>query len=604
MLARASAVGDVTGGGGSGLSALAMGAGALLGPGALFGGASLLRRLGTSRGRFGMLNQLGNRAMGLETSFNRRFFLDDPLTGANRFSPLSRGIIDPLSNQIRPLSTNYRYGPSSVLPPRSVNPNYFPSSVNPFYGPSSVLPPRSPWHQRIRLPGYQVGGPFSELGKITPESSMFNRLYGSYMTPQERFMQGEGLRRRQLIQRGTVNVPERIAGQFSMLGRITPESSMFTPRVTGGRPAPRGRGITQYTSVIGPQPHNYEWAYDPSFRNVSQGGEYAPYIPSSAITPRERLLQAQASRRRRMVRGFGRTALIGGALAGVGALGIGLIGGPGAQAAQSGQAVGSVLSGGMEGAMMGATIGSIVPGIGTAAGAVIGGVIGGVAPLMDKGVREGVEKFLSNIRTGFEESWTWFNRKAGEIFTWAGKGLETAFKGLVNGFVAILNAAISTATLIPRTIAQMVQAIWEQAPDWVKNRIPGAGDLLGKAVDITSYQIPTLYSGRGFAGPALALEARMSGRRPMVVNDGEFVIPSNGFATLAGLVGENLRNREVVRRADGPTQINVNLTVQTSAFYANAEQIAQELRRPVLDILDQAWNEYSDSTTVLRSKTT
>jgi hypothetical protein len=174
----------------------------------------------------------------------------------------------------------------------------------------------------------------------------------------------------------------------------------------------------------------------------------------------------------------------------------------------------------------------------------------------------------------------------------------------VNGFVAILNAAISTATLIPRTIAQMVQAIWEQAPDWVKDRIPGAGDLLGKAVDITSYQIPTLYSGRGFAGPALALEARMSGRRPMVVNDGEFVIPSNGFATLAGLVGENLRNREVVRRADGPTQINVNLTVQTSAFYANAEQIAQELRRPVLDILDQAWNEYSDSTTVLRSKTT
>jgi hypothetical protein len=603
--ARASAIGDVTGGGGNMFSALAMGAGAMLGPGALFGGASLLRRLGTSRGRFGMLNQLGNQAMGLETSFNRRFLLDDPLTGVNRFSPLSRGIIDPLSNQIRPLSTNYRYGPSSVLPPRSVNPNYFPSSVNPFYGPSSVLPPRSPWHQRIRLPGYQVGGPFSNLGRITPESSMFNRLYGGYMTPQERFMQGEGLRRRKLIQRGMINVPERIGGRFSILGRLTPESSMFTPRASGGRPAPRGQAVTQqYTSVIGPQPHNYEWAYDPSYRAVSQGGDYAPYIPSSVITPRERLIQAQAARRRRMVRGFGRAALVGGTLAGVGALGIGLIGGPGAQAAQSGQAVGSVLSGGMEGAMLGATIGSIVPGVGTAAGAVIGGVIGGVAPLMDKGVREGIEQFISNIRIGFEESWTWFNRKAGEIFTWAGKGIETAFKGFVNGFIAFLNTAISSATLIPRTIAQMVQSIWNEAPDWVKDKVPGAGDLLGKAVDITSFQIPYFYSGKNFAGPALALEARMSGRNPMVVNDGEFVIPSGGFATLASLVGQNLRSRDVVRRADGPTQVNVNLTVQTSAFYANADQIARELRQPVIDIIDQAWTEYADSQRVIRSKTT
>lgn len=424
------------------------------------------------------------------------------------------------------------------------------------------------------------------------------------MTPQERFMQGERLRRSQLIQMGMVNVPERISGRFSILGRLTPESSMFTPRVSGGRTAPRGQGITQYTSVIGPQPHNYEWAYDPRYRAVSQGGDYAPYIPSSAITPRERLLQAQASRRRRMVRGFGRAALVGGTLAGVGALGIGLIGGPGAQAAQSGQAVGSILSGGMEGAMLGATIGSIVPGIGTAAGAVIGGVIVGVAPLMDKGVRDGVEQFLTNIRTGFQEAWTGFSRKVGETFTWAGKGLETAFKGLVNGFVAILNAAISTATLIPRTVSQMIQGIWEQAPDWVKDKMPGVGSILDKVVDVTSYQIPNMYSGRNFAGPALALEARMSGRNPMVVNDGEFVIPSNGFATLAGLVGENLRNREVIHRADGPTQLNLNLTVQTSAFFADADQIARELRQPVIDILDQAWTEYADSQRVIRSKTT
>jgi hypothetical protein len=307
----------------------------------------------------------------------------------------------------------------------------------------------------------------------------------------------------------------------------------------------------------------------------------------------------------RGVRRFGRGALIGGALAGAGALGLGIFGGPGAQAAQSGslEAAGSVLSGGFEGAMLGATIGSIVPGIGTAAGAVIGGVIGGVAPLMDKGVRDKMAEFLDSIGQGFRNTWNTFTRGIGDLMNWAGKGLENAFKGLVNGIVGFLNAALSTATAIPRAITTMVQALYESAPGWVKDRMPGAGSFIQSAVDATSYQIPKpFFGGKNFAGPTLALEERMSGRNAMVVNDGEFVIPNNGLATLSNLVGQNLRNREVVTSSGGPTQINFNLTVQTSAFFADAEQIARELKQPVITIIDEAWKEYADVQNVMRSK--
>ncbi len=265
--------------------------------------------------------------------------------------------------------------------------------------------------------------------------------------------------------------------------------------------------------------------------------------------------------------------------------------------------VGSVLGSGMTGAAIGATIGSAIPVIGTAVGAVIGGIIGGVAPLMDKGIRQGVSEFVDSLSQGFRDIWGTFTRGIGDLMNWAGKGLENAFKGLVNGIVGFLNAALSTATAIPRAITAMVQALYESAPGWVKDRMPGAGSFIQSAVDATSYQIPKpFFGGKNFAGPTLALEERMSGRNAMVVNDGEFVIPNNGLATLSNLVGQNLRNREVVTSSGGPTQININMTVQTSAFFADADQIARELKQPVITIIDEAWKEYADVQNVMRSK--
>jgi hypothetical protein len=302
-------------------------------------------------------------------------------------------------------------------------------------------------------------------------------------------------------------------------------------------------------------------------------------------------------------RKFGAPVALAGGLT---VLGANMLGGAiGGDTGKAVSGVGSVLGSGMSGAAIGATIGSIVPGVGTAVGAVIGGIIGGVAPLFDKGVREGIEIFVDGIKEGFSKTLTWFVKGTQENFDRAKNLMGSITTNLVNGLIFIFNGILSGFQILPRLIMSMVESVYEKIPG--KEFIPGLKGLVEGGKTVANFQIPTIgnnYSGKNFAGPALALEARMSGRNAMVVNDGEFVIPSNGFATLAGLVGENLRNREVVRRADGPTQINVSLTVNTSSFIANAEQIAQELRRPVLDILDQAWNEYSDSTTVLRSKTT
>jgi hypothetical protein len=586
-VARASAVGDVTGGGGNMFSALAMGAGALLGPGALMGGAGLLRNIFTSRGRFGMLNALGNRAMGIETQFNRRLLLTDPFTGVNGFSPLSRGLIDPLSRRMRPST-----------PFASTIPDLFPQALGtqvqayrerqslmyglsqgrniPYSGirPSVANVPITPTPGGILFPNVAIGGPqeaqfrrWATQGRQVNANAVSNI---DYELPT--------FRRRDVI--------SRYARRYGTRATIRRGISDITP------------GLIRLPADALLGGFSGEESATPGYYSRSRSNVAARFNRRYGSGGARAVLG-------RGVRRFGRGALIGGALAGAGALGLGIFGGPGAQAAQSGslEAAGSVLSGGFEGAMLGATIGSIVPGIGTAAGAVIGGVIGGVAPLMDKGVRDKMAEFLDSIGQGLRSTWNNFTKGFSDLMDWAGKGLQNALKAMVNGFVGLLNATLSAATALPRTIATVIQGIWEQAPGPVKDKLSGVGELLGAAVSVTSYQIPTINNkGLNFAGPALGLEARMSGRQPLVVNDGEFVIPSNGFATLSSLVGQNLRNREVVTSSGGPTQINFNLTVQTSAFFADAEQIARELKQPVITIIDEAWKEYADVQNVMRSK--
>jgi hypothetical protein len=58
--------------------------------------------------------------------------------------------------------------------------------------------------------------------------------------------------------------------------------------------------------------------------------------------------------------------------------------------------------------MTGAQYGMFLGPKGALAGAAIGAVLGGIAPLMDKGVREGLGKLMADIGTGFNNTVDWF----------------------------------------------------------------------------------------------------------------------------------------------------------------------------------------------------
>ncbi|NDC90179.1 MAG: hypothetical protein EB075_15500, partial [Bacteroidetes bacterium] len=235
-------------------------------------------------------------------------------------------------------------------------------------------------------------------------------------------------------------------------------------------------------------------------------------------------------------------------------------------------------------------------GIGTAAGAVIGGVIGGVAPLMDKGIRDSVGKFISDLGKTFTEGWTSFTGWVSESMSWAGNSLKEALKWAVNGIVSALNTTLSAMTSLPRAMTGAIKSVIES----VKVPFPGketALKALGGIESFFSPQIPTFASGKDYAGPALALEARMSGRRPMVINDSEFVIPKDGFPILAGLVGQNLRSTGVIGSANNntPTQVNVSLSLTTHSVVANADELVETMREPVYQIITDAIREVENS---------
>jgi len=116
-------------------------------------------------------------------------------------------------------------------------------------------------------------------------------------------------------------------------------------------------------------------------------------------------------------------------------------------------------------------------------------------------------------------------------------------------------------------------------------------------------QIPNFNEGKDYFGPAMAKEAMMGGRKPMVVNEGEFVIPRDGFPILAGLVGQNLRSTGVINQGESkPVMINISLSVTANSVVANAEELADTLRDPVYQIINDAWTEAFNSDNVLRTR--
>jgi hypothetical protein len=599
-IARASAVGDVTGGGGSVGSMLAMGAAAALTPGSVMAARGFAgRRMAATR------EQLGGFALPLRYGYGLATRSSVPLRpGLGRtqyrspIGPSEFNIADAIGrstrdfNERQSLMAGLSQG-RSATPLGGIN---RPGAgggwgVQQYTSPIGPLPRGSaePWSSAGQGGGYMGSGydPYMQSG----------RFRGNYRFPTEGPMQirrptviGDSLHTDDYLQRAEFNreirdresVRRRFSQRYGRAALIRAQTRRALPGFGRGAdlggmfPSAYGRRISEMAS------DNEDGLFD---RRLSR-------TPSPETIDR--------FNRRYGVRG--RMSRIGGGLHRVGMGGGYLMAGSMA-ADLAGQAVGGaggqILSGAGQGAMMGATIGSIIPGVGTAAGAVIGGIIGGVAPLMDKGVRDEVGKFIASIGTGFNNTVDWFVEGTQENWSRAKDFLGNGIKFLVNGLIGVFNSILNATQAIPRLMLGMVKGLVSKIPG--ADRIPGLSDLLGMAESVAYFQIPTMYAGKDYAGPAMALEARMSGRKPMIVNDGEFVIPRDGFPTLVGLVGNSLRSTGVISSGPSqPIQVNVNLSVTANSVVANADELATALRDPVYKIIGDAWNEAYNANRVHR----
>ena len=566
QIARASTAGDLTGGGGNILSMLAMGGAALLGPGAMLGLAGGAGRLGfgTARayrsGGANIYQNIYGRGEALEQRVNamrRGLFMSetDFLTRRmQRFAPRSGIRLPSQLSAVTPIS--YQFPMEGMLGPSS--------QIGRIGSRTSVLAGTVPYD----IPSSRIFQP--RMGRITPETT-------------------------------------RLGGPMGYRGpsRITPQTTMFQPPtgaelfpfIATGRPRTGMYNFPTEGPVAPRRPGMFPSAYDRSLASYRRENlEYDGLFD-------ERLSRAPDQRtidrfnRRYGVRG-------GMAAAGRGIHRIGMGGGylmAGALASEvAGNAVGGaggqILSGLGQGASVGAQIGMLLGPKGALAGAAIGAVIGGIAPLMDKGIRDSVGKFISDLGKTFTEGWNSFTRWVGESMSWAGNSLKEALKWAVNGIVSALNTTLSAMTALPRTMTGAIRGVIES----IKVPFPGketALKALGGIEGFFSPQIPNFASGKNYLGPALALEARMSGRRPMVVNDGEFVIPKDGFPILAGLVGQNLRSTGVIGSANNntPAQVNVSLSLTAHSVVANADELVETMREPVYQIIADAIREAENS---------
>ena len=324
--------------------------------------------------------------------------------------------------------------------------------------------------------------------------------------------------------------------------------------------------------------------------------------PLGASFPMDEAIGPRVRPGRFRPRGFGRGALVAG---GVAALGLGaasLFGGGSAQAAEidpmTGEpiqtqqqrglgAAGQVLGGGFEGAMTGALIGSIVPGVGTAAGAVIGGIIGGVAPLLDKGVRDGVGDFVKGLGDTFSDIGKSISRKFSEGLSVLGD-LGGMLRDKIGGALGAVGQALVPGAglfgpLLEKfnvfdTLKSGVESLSETITGW-RRSLPSwvPGSIQGRA------------AGSNFIGPELAKESRMSGHRSFVANSSEFVIPTNGFSTLANMVAGRISADSA-----GDTTNSRSMTISpTFNITISGGDIASDpaaFRSAVMSAFQEAWN--------------
>lgn len=295
-----------------------------------------------------------------------------------------------------------------------------------------------------------------------------------------------------------------------------------------------------------------------------------------------------------MSRGVGRFgARIGGAARGIGSYyrgggGSGVTGLLGAGIALGGTMLGenvggetgenitalSQIGGGvLSGASTGAMIGSIIPGIGTAAGAAIGAVIGGIVPLMDKGVRDAVGRFVK----GFTDSAVQF-----------GRSLINGAKDAVSGiFNSVRN--ISLRNLLPSGLME----------------IPGI-DKAVKVLELIKSGLDKIFN------PVEAIKGLVDGIRNVipwgkkevggpVIRGTSYIVGERGPEIFTpGQSGTILTNRELntlasrASTANGSSNVVFNVTINATGLAGN--DIAAAIQPAVIKILDDGMRQVSGNT--------
>lgn len=554
-IARAGFAGDLTGGGGSMGSALLMGAGAIF-------GLPMLRRTLSARGRISTMRSLRGKVGNIEDDINTALFLKDSM-GRNRFTPITQGVVNPLRYGVRGVNELQR---SAVTRARSL-------------GSGAMSGARG-------IPGSVI----QSLDNVAIDlAEATHRRLPSRM------------------RRNIADLRARRSGDYSY----------------------EAWGTRDWKTPIGPLPLNSAepWEYVGSGQGY-MGGDYDPYMGSkmhrfegfngSRYSTEDIFDRRDSMRRsgalRRMGFGpklpkfprigkLGKAGLILGGLGAVGGI-LGLFGGSDGKAAtMEGKeykgpdlsGVGSVLGGGFEGAMTGAAIGSVIPVVGTAAGAAIGGIIGGILPLMDKGTKDSVSRFVSGVKKWFDDLLAGvantISENASKFKDYFGGGL----RNLASGILWVANGILSTLQVLPKMVMSVVNDIYSKVP---KNSFLDGIIAGGNA--LANLQIPNpLYGGKNVSGVAMDLERKMSGNTPMIVNDSEFVIPKGGMPVLSDAVARKLSSQSA-GNSGGAVQVQVNLSLTTHSFVANADELVKALKDPVYEIIGAAWTEATTANRMYR----
>lgn len=233
---------------------------------------------------------------------------------------------------------------------------------------------------------------------------------------------------------------------------------------------------------------------------------------------------------------------------------------------------------------MGAMIGSVIPGVGTAVGATIGAIIGGAAPLMDKGVRDAVGRFIGDI---------------GKSLSDGAKGISNAIssgiKSLQGGWESVTKTTQGwVMNLLPQKIQETIGYFTEELPKKIKGLAVGLGISmldsvknfnLGQAVLDTWETIKKNFTPRrvgGIVERGVPYRVGESGE--------ELFIPSQSGSIINNATLNGLASRSA---SGGSSNVTFNVTINATGLAGN--DIAAAIQPAVIKILDDGMKQASSN---------